>query len=655
MYVNGNQITAFGTANYPAQNAVSQLTSANANNSIGAGWSGFEYFDGYMDDIYFVDGQALEPYFFGNNDANGVWKPIQYRGTYGTNGFYLNFSNTTSTTTLGNDSSGNGNNWTTNNISLTAGVTYDAMTDVPTNTSATTANYCTLNPLNKNTNATVSNANLTVTTAITNAGISGTIYMPSTGKYYWEATCTTRTNYPIVGIVNIAWSSGTNALTYPGATSGSYGYANDGTKYNNGSNTSYGASYTSGDIIGVAYDADTGTLTFYKNNTSQGAAYTGLTDIYAPAVSGQGSDVWNMNFGQRPFAYTPPTGFVALNTFNLPTPTILQGNRFMDATLWTGNGASTNIITNQGQFRPDFVWIKQRSGTEQHQEFDSIRGATKVLNPNLTNAESTDVTKLTAFNSNGFSLGSELAVNGSGSTYVGWQWQAGSSTVTNTSGSISAQVRANTTAGFSIVTYTGTGANATVGHGLGVAPAMVIVKRINSTGNWQVRHTSIAAANSIQLNLTNASASATTVWNSTTPTSTVFSIGTSTDVNANTGTYVAYCWAAIAGFSAFGSYTGNGSADGTFVYLGFRPEFIMVKKTNTGNSWVIEDASRSPFNVVDDYLAAEGSAAESTTSQVNIDFLSNGFKLRSAFDIVNAGDYIYMAFAEHPFKNSNAR
>jgi hypothetical protein len=319
MYVNGTQVTAFGTANYPAQNADSQLTSANANNSIGAGWSGFEYFDGYMAEVNFIDGQAKTPSDFGETDTTtGSWKPKAYTGTYGTNGFYLKFSDIATTSGsnagLGKDFSGNANYWTTNNISVTSGTTYDAMKDSPTNTSATVANYAVLNPIDKNlSNVTISNANLTLNTSDTNYGTRSTIFV-SSGKWYWEATISAvGTSAVLVGIADAAWSE-----NYVGSSSGSYGYfSQTGTKANNASFVSYGASYTTNDVIGIALDMDAGTLTFYKNNTSQGTAYTGLSGLFSPAFSGQTSSVINANFGQRPFAYTPPTGFVALNTFNL--------------------------------------------------------------------------------------------------------------------------------------------------------------------------------------------------------------------------------------------------------------------------------------------------------------------------------------------------
>ena len=339
-------------------------------------------------------------------------------------------------------------------------------------------------------------------------------------------------------------------------------------------------------------------------------------------------------------------------------PTIKKPNQHFDATLWTGTG-STQSITNAGGFQPDFVWGKRRNGIASNILIDSIVGGNppeRYLSSDTTSATTANADVITALNSNGFTVGTSGALNGSTNTYVGWQWKAGGSTTVNTSGSISSNVSVNATAGFSVVTYTGTGSNATVGHGLGVAPAMVIVKRRNSTGNWNVRHVSITAANSLYLNLTNASQSDPTVWNSTVPSSTVFSIGTDTGVNASGGTYVGYCWAEIAGFSKFGSYTGNGSADGSFIFTNFAPKFVIIKRSDSGNSWFMIDTVRQTYNVIGPYLTAEGSGAEATGTSW-IDVLSNGFKLRSSLDAWNAngGTYIFMAFAEAPFKFSNAR
>ena len=339
----------------------------------------------------------------------------------------------------------------------------------------------------------------------------------------------------------------------------------------------------------------------------------------------------------------------------------------MAATLYAGTGAS-NALTNTVNgvsFQPDFVWIKTRTNTYNHALFDSVRGVNKQIASNATDAEVTQTQGLMSFNSNGFTLGtsSDSTVNnaGSGQTYVGWQWNAGGSTVTNTSGSISAQVRANTTAGFSVVTYTGTGSAATVGHGLGVAPSMVIVKsRSAASTNWVTYHTSSGATKYILLNTTGASVTDSTPWNNTAPTSALFSLGTSSNTNGNTSTFVAYCFAAVAGYSAFGSYTGNGSADGPFVYLGFRPRYLLIKSVVVaGGTWVVFDSARSTYNVTGEKLApntADSENSGATGIAGGVDFLSNGFKIRLSWgDINTSNTLIYAAFAENPFKYANAR
>jgi hypothetical protein len=335
----------------------------------------------------------------------------------------------------------------------------------------------------------------------------------------------------------------------------------------------------------------------------------------------------------------------------------------MDATLYTGTGAGSLTVTNAGQFKPDLVWAKSRNTASQNNVLvDSVRGASIVLSSNLTDAEQA-LSSINPFNSNGFNANGTVAngyaQNVSGYTYVGWQWQAGQGTTssgTGTGGITSVTQSVNTTAGFSIVTYTGSGSNGTVTHGLGVAPKMIIVKRRNNgTDNWRVYHASIGAGNILSLNATNASASSSATWNNTAPTSTVFSVGTESNTNASGSTIVAYCWAEIAGFSKFDSYTGNGSADGPFVYTGFRPKFLMFKRTDTTSGWYIHDSSRNTSNVVNLRLLPNTTDAEATVT--TLDFLSNGFKLRTSDADRNAsgGTYIYMAFAEHPFKTSNGR
>jgi hypothetical protein len=367
--------------------------------------------------------------------------------------------------------------------------------------------------------------------------------------------------------------------------------------------------------------------------------------------------------GQRPFAYTPPTGFKALNTANLPAATINNGAQYFAATTYTGTGAA-NVLTNGGNntigttFQPDLVWAKSRSNAYDNGLEDSVRGVTKDLNSNNTDAEETRASSITAFNSNGFTLGGNDAVyNASAATYVGWQWKAGGNAASNTSGTITSSVSANTTAGFSIVTYTGTGSNATVGHGLGVAPSMIIAKQRSAVQSWPVYHTSIGAANVVYLDLTNASASS-TAWQSTTPSSSVFSIGTSAATNTSSGTYVAYCFAAVAGYSAFGSYTGNSSSDGPFVYLGFRPRWVLLKVSSaSGYGWLLYDSSRDTYNVTDLNLRPNLSDAESSQTANYLDFLSNGFKIRGTSDgsINPTQTVIYAAFAENPFNTARAR
>jgi len=691
LYVNGSQITSFATATYPAQNnSVSPINTANIHN-IGRYPLAVEYIDGYIAEVNFIDGQALTPSSFGETDTiTGSWKPKPYSGTYGTNGFYLKFSDIATTSGsnagLGKDFSGNSNYWTTNNISVTSGTTYDAMKDSPTNTSATVGNYCTLNPVFGSTNVTLSEANLKA-----QVGSTGGVYRTaaatfgvSSGKWYWELVFgNPTTGNPLAGVGDMTVATSTwNADT---STNANFWYVDgsNGNKINGtgGPGSSYGSSFSTTDICMVALDMDNGKIWWGKNGTwfasgdpaaGTNAAYTNLANklLTIALMGGCGScgfsgNLYQLNFGQRPFSYSAPSGFVALNTYNLPTPTILQGNKYMDANLWTGNG-STQTIVNQAQFKPDFVWIKSRSSTEGHALTDSVRGSNYRLFSESTSAED-NVSTLTSFNSNGFSVsvagGASGRTNYNGYTYVGWQWQAGQgSTSSNTSGSITSTVSANTTAGFSIVTYTGVGSSPkTVGHGLGVAPKMILLKSRGASVNWYVWHTSLGATQVIEGLNTTGVASSQITFNNTLPTSSVISLGNN-DSNNNGSTYVLYVWAEIAGFSKFGSYTGNGSSDGVFVYLGFRPKYVMIKNSGGGatsslQGWIMMDTSRSTYNQTADALFTNNSNASNSGTSYAIDILSNGFKTRGTDGSVNesSATYIYMAFAENPFKNANAR
>jgi hypothetical protein len=328
LYINGNQVTAFATANYPTQNSDTPFNASATPHTLGALTSdSYNYFDGYMADINFIDGSQKTPSDFGETDTTtGVWKPKAYTGTYGTNGFYLKFSDIATTSGsnagLGKDFSGNTNYWTTNNISVTSGTTYDAMKDSPTNTSATVANYCVLNPLQKYSGLSApTNGNLTIAGNNANWRSILSTFAVSSGKWYCEINMTSVSTDALVGIFNINNASDLNDLTTVdnrqlARYSGGYGYQNNGNKLNNNSASSYGSTWTTGDVIAIALDMDAGTITFYKNNTSQGTAYSSLSGLFAIGIS-TANGTFDANFGQRPFSYTPPTGFVALNTYNL--------------------------------------------------------------------------------------------------------------------------------------------------------------------------------------------------------------------------------------------------------------------------------------------------------------------------------------------------
>jgi hypothetical protein len=322
--------------------------------------------------------------------------------------------------------------------------------------------------------------------------------------------------------------------------------------------------------------------------------------------------------------------------------------------LWTGNDTS-QTITNSGGFQPDFVWIKQRTSTNFHQLNDAVRGNTKYLYSNNTEAEETVTTRITSYNSNGFSIGSSVAVNNLDSSFVGWQWKANGGTgVTNTAGTITSTVSANTSAGFSVVTFTSqSSGTSTIGHGLGVAPKFIITKQRTAATGWGCYHASTGNSGYLTLNSTAAFATDSNQWNNTSPTSSVFTLGANYAGSVST---LAYCFSEVAGYSKFGSYTGNGSSDGTFVYLGFKPKYVMIKNTNRSDSnWLIYDTARDTFNASGRFLGANTSSAENDDRPI-LDMVSNGFKIRNSFVSGNASGntIIYAAFAEFPTKYSLA-
>ena len=678
LYVNGTQVTVFGTATYPTQNFIWNTNSTTAQNIGRNPRSAGDLANGYMTEMYMIDGQQLTPTSFGETDtATGVWMPKQVTGmTYGTNGFYLNFSDNSgvTATTLGKDSSGNSNNWTPNNFSVTAGVGNDSLVDSPTNYGTDTGaggevrgNYCTLTPLTGTSKGTFSNGNLDFTSNSSNwATVLGTIPV-SSGKWYWEVTPQNSLEQ-MHGILSADtdMSQFSGGIAWVGRYTNGYAYQNlSGTKLNNNASSAYGATYTTNDVIGVALDLTAGTLTFYKNGTSQGTAYTGLSGSFLPAFSlttNTGANSAVVNFGQRPFAYTAPSGFKALCTQNLPTPAIgatssTLASKNMNVVTYTGTGAS-RTITGVG-FQPDLVWAKSRSQASNNVLNDAVRGAGLTLQSDLTAAEVNEGSAgLTGFNSDGFTIGgSSGGWNTNAATYVGWAWKGANTTVSNTSGTITSTVSANPTAGISIATYTAPSASGdfTFGHGLGVAPKLFIT-RFRSTSNWAVYHQSVGADAFLKLNSTDASTSSAGCWG-TGPTSSLITVKQSAILGA-AGDCISYAFAEVAGFSKFGSYTGNGSADGSFVYTGFRPRWVLIKQTSgAGGAWELFDTARNAYNEANLLLEPNSSGAEATASGYVLDFLSNGFKLRGTGSGVNGSGatYIYAAFSESPFNYSRAR
>ena len=550
------------------------------------------------------------------------------------------------------------NDWTPTNISLTAGATYDSSVDSPINvfTTATdtgavvSGNYCTFNSAFRiyggNTySGTFSNGNLTFASSGNPSHGFGTMAVPSTSSmgFYWETVCTSldsvRTYIGIVdphAAISVQADGSSYAWPYKALlSSNAGGYFNFASGTSGGTSGTFGA-YAVNDTIMVAYK--NGSIWFGKNGTwlnsgnpaaGTGAVDTGIdtTKTWLPYV-GYSSN-FNVNFGQRPFSYTPPAGFVTLNTTNLQA--------LGTTAVYTGSGVFKNI-TNTAGFQPDFVWIKSRSGAYNHWQFDSVRGAQIGLSSSTVITDNTNPDILTAFNTNGFTLGTSAAGNNAGSSYVAWQWKQ------------------SPTSGFNVVGYTGTGVARSITHNLGVAPSFMIVKtRTQASVDWATYHVSSGNTGGNTLNETAAKVTASGWWNNTSPTSSNFTVGTGAQTNGSGQSMIAYLWAEVPGFSKFGSYTGNGSTDGPFVYLGFKPRWVLFKRTDSAENWAIYDSSRNTSNVVGEYLLPNSSSAGATI--IVVDFLSNGFKIR--IDGTNpgantsGGTYIYAAFAESPFALNN--
>jgi hypothetical protein len=629
--------------------------------------------EGYLAEVNFIDGTALDADSFGETKA-GIWIPKDTSGlTFGTNGYRLKFQDSSA---LGDDTSGNGNDFTASGLAAT-----DVVLDSPTN------NWSTMNPLNGDGGTTWKEGALELSTA--NKGNNANTFFMESGKWYWEAIGT----YPgYVGAV-CAFDRGTYNNTISISGSDSIGYYSTGTVYwGTGTNTTP-ASYSATDIIGVAVNMDDGEISFYKNNSlevtltfSSTISRLATEGCYACYNNGSTSTTkeFNVNFGQDSsfagnktaqgntddngngdFYYSPPSGFLALCSANLPNPGIDPAQDeepadYFNTVLFTGNG-STQSITGVG-FQPDWVWIKMRSdGSRGHALFDVVRGGTERIDSAYSQEGRTNEGNI-SFDSDGFSVtSSHPTVNDSSDTVVAWNWLAGGSAASNTDGTITSSVSANTEAGFSIVGYTGTGSAGTVGHGLSQAPELVIWKDRDTAVNWLVQGDVMGAAASgyIMLLNTTGSSYANSNFNTTLGASTITLDAGGTNYNGSGKDTIAYCFHSVDGYSRVGTYSGNGSTDGPFVYTGHRVAWVMIKRTDSSGSWRIYDNKRVGYNVVDDSMQANSTSAEDTNNSYNsLDFVSNGFKLRgnSGGDTNDSGaTYIYLCFAEQPFKYSNAR
>ena len=687
LYVNGTRETSFSSSSNPDQNQDSVI---NGNTLGGSDYGEGKHFIGryadltdpsgtYKTEIHFIDGYAYDPSYFGFTDpVTNIWTPKRYEGTYGTNGFYLDFSDNSSTTTLGIDKSPNGNDFTASNFSVSAGAGNDSLEDTPTN------NFCTLNPLQKDSNTTLSEGNLKA------AGSSSTDYNTNTrgtfsfssGKWYYEAVCdsTGVSN----GLSMVGWVK-TSIRFSDNPTGGSgVGYRPNKGDYVDftADNTTGKPTTSTGTVIQIAIDFDAGKIWFGSGGTyfESGDPSTGLNAArtftagteMAPVVRTL-SATYTFNFGQRPFSYTVPTGFKTIESRNLPltVPSITKPQRHFECVTFTGNGSTGQSITSL-EFQPDFIWFKNRSAGNNHASVNSVLGRSKGLymDSNSGDFNSSAGRDLVSFDPSGFTVGEPeqaSSTNNNGSNIVAWCWKAGGSSNTfNIDGKGYASASAaglddgsinptgasvNTESGFSILTYTGTGSAATIGHGLGKAPKLIWVK-LRGSQDWFVNNGMIFNdyGKYYKLNSSGSSnASDTNVFPNTAPTSTVFSVGTDNAVNGNGDNYVAYIWSEIPGFSQFGYWTGNGSSDGTYVHTGFTPRMMIYRKASDEN-WHMLDTQRDPLNPNSLGIDPNLSNAESDDSNIQIDFLGSGFKMRASHGTSNADgtNYFYYVWAGQP-------
>ena len=689
LYINGVEETSFTANSNPGIGTTLGFNTGGTQNiaRINPAIGGTNYFDGYMSEFNFIDGQALAPTDFGEYNDDGVWVPKAYAGTYGTNGFYLTGEDSAD---LGKDYSGNGNDFTSSGLTAD-----DQVVDTPTD------NYATFSPINVDA-VTLSNGNLFCASAGYWSGGAATMSLPTTGKWYIETLVGNRFgSYMAQGFVPNDGSlitSAAQAIYYgsqDSTTTPNYGlgmsrgdkfgfYAATGTTTASVTEPDGSTLYSTNEIyichaldldnqrywVGTAFVGDSSVTWFGPSGSgadpetpSTGldiSAYLatygdyGLTFFHAPNTT-SGNPYATVDFGQSGYTFTKPTGFSALSTANLPGPAIADGSAYFQATTYTGAGYPTEVNqSGNSTFQPDFVWVKRRNAATTHDLFDAVRGVSSQLYSNLTNAEGT-VSNAISFDADGFTAAADPLTGdtgSSGNTFVGWQWLAANGTASNTDGDFTSTVSANQTAGFSVLTWTGDGTSTVVnsiGHGLGKVPSLIIMRRRSPADDWFVYAKPITESYYLKLNSTAAQTIDTgnNTWGGTAPTSSVFYTEA---IGSAAYDYVAYCFAEVEGFSKFGSYKGNGSADGPFVWCGFRPAYILIKNTTSAYNWTCWDTSRSPINPAENELYPSIPNAEVDGNRPE-DFVSNGFKIRNNNVTWNGNGttYIFMAFAEHPF------
>ena len=663
IYVNGTQVTSFSSSTYFSQNHNLRVGPGYTTN-IGRYGAGSNYFGGYLAEVNYIDGQQLSPTDVGFTEfQTGSWKPKRYEGSYGNNGFRLDFSDNSSTTALGIDKSPNGNDYTTNNFSVSSGKDGDSFIDTPTN------NFPTLNPLVRSgTSQSLSDGNLTRSGGAFKCMAT---FEALNGKYYFEYKAEDGNGNHAIGVCQITTDQRSRINTEAAAC-----FAGNGEfKIEDNSQTSGFATWGNGDIISVAIATTLTTpkVWFAVNNSWQAASgnsgtfnpsggysltsgkkYTFTVDHGSNSSSTTGTCFFGAHQGG--FNYDPPSGFKALSSKNLPIPTtpIINPDQHFKTVIYTGDNTEYRKISLK--FKPDFLWFKRRNGTQGNVLSDTVRGMGKHLIANSDAEESSPgYPYVSSVLDDGFLLrgGTNSGGNVSGRNMVAWCWKGGGASVSNTDGSVTTTISANPEAGFSIVDYNGGGNGSTMGHGLGAVPHWIIIKKRDSDSpggarGWAVFHRSLPTDKPLRLNSTTQQLSEANIFREDLMSTTVFGVNGDYDTGYSGDDYIAYVWTEIPGFSRFGSYVGNGNANGPFVYCGFRPAFVLTKIIDTVNeNWTISDSKRSTYNPVDLFLRPDENTAD-TSGAAKMDFSAQGFKLRNTDTKTNrdGGKFIFAAFAE---------